>query len=430
MRACVTFHRFSPAARRRLLPLSAIVYVSLLMSASALFSQVPIRKNILIINEVGLTYPASALITQQIMSQLASSSTYRTEFYVESLDSTSFADEASQRNVEDLLVEKYRDRNLDVIVAMGPAPIRFLTGFSKKFLPDVPVVFCGSTQEQAGNPDLGSRFTGSWMKLEPAKTLDVALQLSPETKHIAIVGGSSAFDRGVLAITRARLDKYPVALDFIYLTDLEMGSLLERLRHLPPKTVVLYVSFFRDAAGSPFTNATVALPLVSQAANAPVFGMSDTYIGHGVVGGNVMSFAEQGKIAARMVSEIFRGRRAQDIPTERGSDFYMFDWTQLRRWGLSDNTLPAGSVVLYRERTLWQRAKWMLIAAFLLILGLASVALYLLFKEKQLRLAKTEQMRLSDFQLPISLSGRCGRRLLAKSVRPQVVHLCSRVGGC
>ena len=34
------------------------------------------------------------------------------------------------------------------------------------------------------------------------------------------------------------------------------------------------------------------------------------------------------------------------------------------------------------------------------------------------------------FQLPISLSGRCGRRLLAKSVRPQVVHLCSRVGGC
>ena len=48
-------------------------------------------------------------------------------------------------------------------------------------------------------------------------------------------------------MTKASLDAHPVPLDFTYLTDLDMSSLLERLRHLPKRTVVLYLSFFRDA---------------------------------------------------------------------------------------------------------------------------------------------------------------------------------------
>ena len=58
---------------------------------------------------------------------------------------------------------------------------------------------------------------------------------------------------------------------------------------------MLYVSFFQDSVGNKFLNATKALPMVASAANAPVFGMSDTYLGHGIVGGDVMNFREQGK---------------------------------------------------------------------------------------------------------------------------------------
>jgi signal transduction histidine kinase len=41
-------------------------------------------------------------------------------------------------------------------------------------------------------------------------------------------------------------------------------------------------------AGNKFRSATKALLMVREAANAPVFGMSDTYMGHGIVGGNIM----------------------------------------------------------------------------------------------------------------------------------------------
>ncbi len=71
---------------------------------------------------------------------------------------------------------------------------------------------------------------------------------------------------------------------------MEMEKLLEQLRNLPENSIVLYISFFQDSTGKKFVNATQALPMVASAANAPVFGMSDTYLGHGIVGGDVMNF--------------------------------------------------------------------------------------------------------------------------------------------
>jgi signal transduction histidine kinase len=373
---------------------AALSCSSLLSALAVANSTPPRRKTVLILNEVGLAHPASAVVTRELMSQLEGNRDYEVEFYIESLDSTLFGEEGT-REAESLLVKQYQNYKVDAIVAMGPEAIKFLSRVSGSFLPDVPIVFCGSTEEQAGHPKLDGRFTGSWLRLEPAKTLDAALRLLPQTRHVVVVGGTSEFDRGVQGMTKASLDSYPVALDFTYLTNIEMSSLLDRLRHLPSQTVVLYLSFFRDAAGAQFLNATTALPQVSEASNAPVFGISDVYLGHGVVGGYVVSFAEQGRIAARMVSEIFDGRRVRDIPLVSGPNGYMFDWRQLQRWGLSESALPVGSMVLYREPSLWERAKWILVTCVLVMLALGSLAAYLLYERKQLIQARSEQTRLS-----------------------------------
>ena len=373
----------------------AVSFCLLLLSTAALAgSTPPRRKTVLILNEVGLAHPASAVITRELMSQLEGNGDYEVEFYIESLDSTLFG-EKDQRGAESLLVQQYQNYKLDAIVAMGPEAIKFLSRVSRSFLPDVPIVFCGSTEEQAGRPQLDGRFTGSWLRLESGKTIDAALRLLPKTRHVVVVGGTSEFDRGVEAMAKATLSSYPVPLDFTYLTDIEMGSLLDRLRHLPPQTVVLYLSFFRDAAGIQFLNATTALPLVSEAANAPVFGISDVYLGHGAVGGYVVSFAEQGRIAARIIAEIFSGRKVRDIPIVSGPNSYMFDWRQLQRWGLSKSALPVGSVILNREPSLWERAKWILLPCVLVLLALSLLTLYLLYERKLLIQARSEQMRLS-----------------------------------
>ena len=53
----------------------------------------------------------------------------------------------------------------------------------------------------------------------------------------------------------------------------------------------------------------------------PVFGMSDTYLGHGIVGGDVMNFAEQGKVTARIVSELLEGKKAAGHSNRDSSEY-------------------------------------------------------------------------------------------------------------
>ena len=192
---------------------------SLLISSGAA-ANYPSRKNVLIINQVGLSHRIYAVVTEEIQSRLTENPDYQIEFYSESLDSMSFTDEALQREIQTWLVHKYGNLKLDAIVAVGPDPIRFLSGSSATLFPDVPVVFCSSIEEVAGRPRLDSRFTGSWLKLEPAKTIDAALRLFPETQHIAVVGGTSAFDRAIETLTRDNLRSYEARFAFTYLTDL------------------------------------------------------------------------------------------------------------------------------------------------------------------------------------------------------------------
>jgi len=355
----------------------------------------PVKKNILIVSEVDVTNPAISTVTRELLSALSANRDYQIELFSESLETPAFLDQTAELKAENALINKYRDRKVDIIVAIGPNPIVFMSHFAETFLPNVPVVFCGSNLEQAGHPKLTSRFTGAWMTFDPGRTLDLAVQLLPGTQHVVVVGGTSSFDRMNEAVTKAGFDAHAAQVDITYLTDLTMTALLDRLRHLPAHTIVIYLSLFRDAGGNRFFNAGTALPLVSEAANAPVFSMSDMYVGRGVVGGYVMSFAEQGRIAGEIALEILQGKEAREIPTRISPGAYMFDFRQLRRWRLSESKLPRGSVVLFGEPSFWSQIKWPVLVFVVLLIALGSLTAYLLQNRRQLRLARDEQMRLT-----------------------------------
>jgi signal transduction histidine kinase len=233
------------------------------------------------------------------------------------------------------------------------------------------------------------------MRLEPEKSLEAALRLLPDTRHVVVVGGASSFDRVAVSITRNDLSSLQAKVDLSYLTDMEMEKLLDQLRHLPEHSIVLYLSFFQDSTGKNFLNAKEALPMIAAASNAPVFGMSDTYLGYGIVGGSVMRFQEQAMLTARIVSQLFRGKKAEDIPIETLPSVYMFDWKELRRWNISERSLPPGSVVLFRDSSHWERTKWTWLTSIIVIVGLSVLIVYLQYSRKQLESARERQRHLS-----------------------------------
>ena len=373
-----------------------LVIVSHFLFLQSLTAQpTKIVRRVLIFNDFGsISSPGIVTLDQAIAAGLTRSP-YQIELYSENLEATLFPDEVSQRRFREWYDRKYADRKPDLIITVGPASLKFMIESHERSFPNVPVIFCGTTEEMIDQLKPDSHFTGVWGVAQPEKTLVAALRLQPGTKHVVVVGGVAAFDRSLEAVTKESFRKYESQFEFTYLTNLDMPTLLEQLRRLPSKTIVYHTSIMEDASGAHFIDAAQSVPMVVSAANAPVFVVDDVDIGKGAVGGNVVSWAADGQVAADMAVRILDGAKPQEIPVVKNSNVYLFDWRALHRWGFRESDLPPGSIVIFREWSLWERTKWIWISGLLVILSLSALAAYLLFSRRQLRQVRDAQWQLS-----------------------------------
>jgi PAS domain S-box-containing protein len=380
----------------RLFLISLAAAAALLLPWSTAAASVRQVRRVLIFNTYGpLSSPGVNLIDQAIVASLQQSP-YQIELYSENLETTLFPDEEIQRQFLDWSILKYRDRKPDVIIAVGREPLKLLAASHQDSFPDVPIVFCGSTEEMLDELKLDPSFTGVWGVAQPEKTLIAALRLQPSTKHVVVTGGVGAYDRELESIAKKSFASYQSKLDFTWLTELDMPTLLERLKHLPKDTIVYHTSLMQDAAGARFIDASQSVPLVAGAANAPVFVVDDVDLRQGTVGGDLLSFAAEGRTAAAMAVRILNGEKPARIPIEKSANTYIFDWWVLDRWGLKERDLPPDSVLLNRRPTLWESYKRYIIGGIVLILAETLLILGLLWQRARRRRIENELARTSD----------------------------------
>ena len=317
----------------------SVIAVALLVSPLTAASPMREVRRVLIINDLGIiSSPGFAEVDQAVLTGLQKSP-YRIELYQESLDLTLFPDRVSQDRFREEIIQKYSARKPDVIVAAGPASLKFIAKLYDKFQ-GTPIIFCAIW---GGIPDQlrhGVPFTGVLAQLHPEGTLNAALHLLPSTKHVVVVGGVGKFDEGFEAITKQSFHNYESKLEFTYLFDLTMPALLERLKHLPSDTIVYHTAISQDAAGDHFIDSAQSIPMVASAANAPVFVMDDVDLRAGTVGGDLVNWADDGRVAAEMAARVLNGEKPQDIPVVTSNHAYMFDWRALKRWGMNEKNLP------------------------------------------------------------------------------------------
>ena len=260
----------------------------------------------------------------------------------------------------DYLRRKYTGSKIDAIIAVYPAAVDLLLGEASMAFPGVPIVACDMTRpyaESLENSPSRSFVTGVVMGDNIAGVLEAALRIRPDIKRVALIAGTGPNDAHSEQVFRNGLKPYAGRLELIDLTKLPMEDILTRVESLPPDTIVFYSSIFTDGAGKSFVPRE-ALSLISQAANAPVFGLYDTYLGYGIVGGRLVSFEQQGKEAAALALRILGGESPASIPfTGEQAYVSLYDWRELKRWNISETAVPPGSEIRYRQPSLWEEHK-------------------------------------------------------------------------
>jgi PAS domain S-box-containing protein len=392
-------------AQARCLLVSLALLAATVLSHSTVAAPTKEVRRVLILNEANPSYPAIPLITQGIQTAF-SNSHYRIEFYSEYLDALLFPDPAVQREFRDSYIRKYRNRQPDVIITVGPTPLKFMQEEHERAFPGVPIVFCMPVGDAPSALALGSDFTGVESDLSPAETLQIALKLQPGTEHVVVLGGVSDRDRHEQALLKQQIKGLTDHLEVTYMTNMAVTELPERLKHLPRHTIVLLLSVARDVNGIGYKSNEIG-PLVAAAANAPVFSFYDVYLNHGEVGGYLTNFNEQGKVAGGMALRILQGVRPQDIPRIKGVNTYMFDWQALKRWDLKASEIPPGSIVLNHLPTVWEAYRSYFYGGIALILLETFLIAGLLWQRTRRRKAE-HQLGMTNERLRLAVeSGKC-----------------------
>ena len=223
--------------------------------------------------------------------------------------------------------------------------------------------------------------------------MELILRLQPETRRIVIIGGTTEVDRLVLDRTEKAARSFAGRVEFDWWNKRSLAETRKSATSLPPGTVLLFTGMYRDAARETFIPARAA-QLIAESAKVPLYVLSDSQVGVGSVGGFVVDVAMMGKRAGDLANRILGGAAPPSLPFESRTDGVpMFDWRALKRWGISESALPAGSVVRFRAPTIWEQYRWYTIAALAIIAIQTALIVDLLLQYSRRRKSETDLQR-------------------------------------
>jgi signal transduction histidine kinase len=342
-------------------------FAALVIGGDAVAAQEPARR-VLMLYPYDNARPFSEIAGAAIRRRMVEKSGSNIEIDISFLDLSRFPADADERRSARYLSEKYSGKPLDLIIPLGTEAERFAVKYRDIFAPKVPVVFCCVTPELATAPGRPADVTGNYGEFDAGKTIALAQQLQPNAKNLIIISGSSEIDGRWLAELRKEISPFEERLNTEYWIGVRYETLLERVAHLPPETIVIFVTVYGDGTGRAFVSGQVVEGL-AKVATAPIYGPSDTYLGRGVVGGYMDSFELMGVGAADMALEILAGTDAKTVtPRPSLGRKFQVDARQLLRWNFSKRNLPKDTVVAFGQPTLWEEHRNLVLATILVVL--------------------------------------------------------------
>jgi len=372
--------------------LLAFLTILLFLNSHALGSQENRLKTVLIVYSLGHMYPVMANWDRNIWFVFRNQQDLNIKVNTENLDLSLYHDSDYIRRTVDIFRYRYLESKPDLIIAVFEPAFDFVLKYRQELFPDVPIIFGGIERLSFENPDLYPNITGVFQDgTAYGKTLDLALNLHPGTRHIVVIGGAGLIEQSWLESARKAFQRYVDRLQFTYMVGLSIDEIQNRLKKILTNTVVLSFPITQDSSGKSIIYRD-ALTQISKASSVPVYSFYQGAFGKGIVGGYIKNFSVQAKTTAEMGLRVLKGIPIQEIPAIQKKDLeYMFDWRQLKRWSISENRLPPGSIVKFKELTTWDRYKGQIIGALILILFQTLIIFYLLY-QRRIRLRAQEQV--------------------------------------
>jgi PAS domain S-box-containing protein len=336
------------------------------------------------------------------------------DFHVEYLGAARFDAPGYEKAMTESLVSVYGGKKIDLVIAVFYPALRFAVDHRQELFPGTPIVFSSVPPRRLEGQKPWPGVTGVTMEVDLQGTIDLALRLQPDTRDAAVIVGGAEADRYWGAFINQDLRQRQPKLNLINLQGLAPDRLLKEVSALPPRTVVFFQAIPGEEA-QPVMGTDELVSTIAQQFQTYCF--VNRCGGHGVIGGSFPDGVQQETEAGELAARILSGENPESIPIVHGPPAIVHvDGRQLRRWSIPESALPAGSIIAYRQPTVWARYGKFAGAVLVLILIQAALIIGLLLQRARNRKAALH-LRESEERF----------RLMADTT-PALVWMCDKNG--
>ena len=389
-----------PGAAHRLQALRiaiALAGLLLILVCPALAAESTQPRNVLILlaGEYGL--PAYDLTLNEIRNTVKARYSRPLNWYAEYMDTARFSKFHEEEAVVDSYERKYGALTIDLLVIIGPNLEPILRRFGDRLFPGTPTLILDILPPDVELPTIFRKpyMTGVFPAAAPQGSIEAALTFAPDTERLVIINGASEMDRLFGKIALMASHQYAERISIQHLSGKPLTEIIAAVEALPDHSVILITAYHVSAEGTAYYTREVTREVTARA-NGPAYVLFDSNVDVGGVGGHVVSFRKVGREAGRIALRILEGEDPAAIPPLReGFLEYQFDWRQLRRWGIPEDRLPEGSVLLHREVSFFEKYFWLIMGVILFIVSQAVLIAYLLVLNRRQK-AMSAQVRQAE----------------------------------
>ena len=312
------------------------------------------------------------------------------EIYYEYLDTKRNTGAYYDQHLEELFVAKMKTVEFAAVIVADNNGLAFIKKTYRFLKGHPPLIFCGINYFQPDMIDTLPAVTGVTEEADIAANFDLMLRLHPERKRIVVILDRTATGEAVAKLLAEATEVYRDRVHIETFRDFTLDEAAAFVAELGAEDMICLLTFNRDRDNH-YISYSAAVGLIREAADVPIYGVWDFYMGKGIVGGMITSGFEQGKVAAQLALRILRGESPQNLPIITGSvNRIMLDYNQLQAFRIDTRTLPEGAIIINQPPGFYQKYQRVFVGtslAAVLMLGFTWIRL-LAEKREQIRLVE------------------------------------------
>ena len=296
---------------------------------------------------------------------------------IEYMNSKTFDSTENEETFYNLL--KYSLENydkIDAVIAGDDDATEFCIKYRDDLFKDIPISFLGVQDFDRLNRALECELVSGVSEVESIRAnIELIKTLHPNVDTITFIN-----TYGILTYEEIVADYPDINFQWILTEDKTLSEVQSILSNLSSNNAViqLYIKKFKDI--DTLDRNTINKTIAESCVASPIYSILNYDVGQGSIGGKVINHFIQGQKAASIALNLLNGYDTKELfIADDEANQYFFDYKALKKFNIKTSDLPEGSVIINHPKKLIKEYKNILIASLLLLIGLLSMILVLLW---------------------------------------------------